>query len=125
TVTSRAFQNDQFGPFCDAITRFARMDLVLPMNTGAEAVETAIKAVRKWGHEVKGVPEGRQHVIACEGNFHGRTVTIVSFSDDPQYRDGFGPFTPGFSLVPYGDAAALEAAITPDTVAFLVEPIQG
>jgi ornithine--oxo-acid transaminase len=101
------------------------MDLVLPMNTGAEAVETAIKAARKWGRYVKGVPEGRQHILACEGNFHGRTVTIVSFSDDAQYRDGFGPFTPGFSLVPYGDVAALEAAITPDTVAFLVEPIQG
>jgi ornithine--oxo-acid transaminase len=95
------------------------------MNTGAEGVETALKAARKWGHTVKGVPEGRAEVVCCLGNFHGRTITIVSFSDDAQYRDGFGPFTPGFKLVPYGDLAALEAAIGPDTVGFLVEPIQG
>jgi ornithine--oxo-acid transaminase len=125
TLTSRAFQNDQFGPFCEEITRFCGMDLVLPMNTGAEAVETAIKTARKWGEEVKGVPAGRGEIVACEGNFHGRTITIVSFSDDAQYRAGFGPFTPGFRLIPYGDAAALERAITPDTVGFLFEPIQG
>ena len=125
TLTSRAFQNDQFGPFCDEITKFAGMDLVLPMNTGAEAVETAIKTARKWGQEVKGVAAGRQEIICCTGNFHGRTVTIISFSDDDQYRDGFGPFTPGFRLVPYGDVAAFERAVTPDTVGFLVEPIQG
>jgi ornithine--oxo-acid transaminase len=124
-LTSRAFQNDQFGPFCEEITAFAGQDLVLPMNTGAEAVETAIKAVRKWGYQVKGVPEGRAEIVCCLGNFHGRTVTIVSFSDDAQYREGFGPFTPGFRLVEYGDLAALERAITPHTVAFLVEPIQG
>ena len=125
SLTSRAFHNDQFGPFCEAITRFCGMDLVLPMNTGAEAVETAIKAARKWGYQVKGVPDGTAEIIVCEGNFHGRTVTIVSFSDDVQYREGFGPFTPGFKMVPYGDAAALEAAIGPNTVGFLVEPIQG
>jgi ornithine--oxo-acid transaminase len=101
------------------------MDLVLPMNTGAEAVETAIKTARKWGYTVKGVPADRARIVVCEGNFHGRTVTIVSFSDDPQYRAGFGPFTPGFDLVPFGDAAALERAITPETVAVMVEPIQG
>jgi ornithine--oxo-acid transaminase len=125
SLTSRAFQNDQFGPFCEEITALCRQDLVLPMNTGAEGVETALKAVRKWGYQVKGVPEDRAEVICCLGNFHGRTITIVSFSDDPQYRLGFGPFTPGFTLVPYGDLAALEQAITPNTVGFLVEPIQG
>jgi ornithine--oxo-acid transaminase len=125
TLTSRAFQNDQFGPFCQEITAACGQDLVLPMNTGAEGVETAIKTARKWGYKVKGVAEDKAEIICCLGNFHGRTVTIVSFSDDPQYRDGFGPFTPGFPLVPYGDLKALEAAITPNTVAFLVEPIQG
>jgi ornithine--oxo-acid transaminase len=124
-LTSRAFHNDQLGPFCEELAAFAGQDLVLPMNTGAEAVETALKAARKWGYQVKGVPEGRAEILTCEGNFHGRTISIVSFSDDAQYREGFGPFTPGFRLVPYGDLAALERAITPDTVAFLVEPIQG
>lgn len=124
-LTSRAFHHDQFGPFCEEITRFAGQDLVLPMNTGAEAVETAIKTARKWGYQVKGVAPDRAEIVCCAGNFHGRTVTIVSFSDDAQYRDGFGPFTPGFRLVRYGDLAALEQAITPDTVGFLVEPIQG
>ena len=125
TLTSRAFQNDQFGPFCKEVTEFCGQDLVLPMNTGAEAVETAIKTARKWGYQVKGVPADRAEIVVCEGNFHGRTVTIVSFSDDAQYRAGFGPFTPGFTVIPYGDAAALERAITPHTVGFLFEPIQG
>ncbi len=125
SLTSRAFQNDQFGPFCQEITALCGQDLVLPMNTGAEGVETAIKTARKWGYQVKGVPDGKAEIICCLGNFHGRTVTIVSFSDDAQYRDGFGPFTPGFPLVPYGDLNALEAAIGPNTVGFLVEPIQG
>ncbi len=125
TLTSRAFHNDQFGPFCEDITALTGQDLVLPMNTGAEAVETALKAARKWGYKVKGVPEGQAEILVCEGNFHGRTISIVSFSDDAQYRDGFGPFTPGFKLVPYGDLAALERAIGPNTVGFLVEPIQG
>jgi len=124
-LTSRAFHNDQFGPFCEEITGLTGQDLVLPMNTGAEGVETALKAARKWGYKVKGVPDGQAEIIVCAGNFHGRTITIVSFSDDAQYRDGFGPFTPGFRLVPYGDLAALEQAITPNTVGFLVEPIQG
>jgi ornithine--oxo-acid transaminase len=125
TLTSRAFHNDQFGPFCEEITELTGQELVLPMNTGAEAVETALKTARKWGYKVKGVAEGQAEIVVCEGNFHGRTISIVSFSDDPQYRDGFGPFTPGFKLVPYGDLAALERAIGPNTVGFLVEPIQG
>jgi ornithine--oxo-acid transaminase len=125
TLTSRAFHNDQFGPFCEAITELTGLDLVLPMNTGAEAVETALKTARKWGYKIKGVPADQAEIICCEGNFHGRTISIVSFSDDAQYRDGFGPFTPGFKLVPYGDLAALERAIGPNTVGFLVEPIQG
>lgn len=125
TLTSRAFHNDQFGPFCEEITELTGQELVLPMNTGAEAVETALKTARKWGYKVKGVPEGKAEIVACLGNFHGRTITIVGFSDDAQYRDGFGPFTPGFKLVPYGDIAALEQAIGPNTVGFLVEPIQG
>jgi len=124
-LTSRAFHNDQFGPFCEEITALCRQDLVLPMNTGAEGVETALKTARKWGYKVKGVPAEQAEIIVCAGNFHGRTISIVSFSDDAQYRDGFGPFTPGFKLVPYGDLAALEAAIGPNTVGFLVEPIQG
>ncbi|MBI5709790.1 MAG: ornithine--oxo-acid transaminase [Candidatus Eisenbacteria bacterium] len=124
-LTSRAFQNDQFGPFCEEITQLAGQDQVLPMNSGAEGVETALKTARKWGYQVKGVAADRAEIIVCAGNFHGRTITIVSFSDDPQFREGFGPFTPGFRLVPYGDAAALEAAIGPNTVGFLVEPIQG
>ncbi len=125
SLTSRAFQNDQFGPFCEDVTKLAGQDLVLPMNTGAEAVETALKTARKWGYRVKGVPANEAEIIVCEGNFHGRTISIVSFSDDPQYRDGFGPFTPGFKVVPYGDLEALACAITPNTVGFLVEPIQG
>jgi len=125
TLTSRAFQNDQFGPFCQEITALCGMDRVLPMNSGAEAVETAVKTARKWGRVVKGVAADRAEIVCCTNNFHGRTITVISFSDDPQYREGFGPFTPGFKLVEYGDAGALEAAITPNTVAFLVEPIQG
>jgi ornithine--oxo-acid transaminase len=125
TLTSRAFQNDQFGPFCKEITEFCGQEMVLPMNTGAEAVETAIKTARKWGYKVKGVADGRAQIICCVGNFHGRTTTIISFSDDDQTRDGFGPFTPGFPLVKYGCLEALEAAITENTVGFLFEPIQG
>ncbi len=125
TLTSRAFQNDQFGPFCKEITEFCGMDMVLPMNTGAEAVETAIKTARKWGYKVKGVADNKAQILCCTGNFHGRTTTIISFSDEPQTKDGFGPFTPGFPLVKYGCPASLEAAITENTVAFLFEPIQG
>jgi ornithine--oxo-acid transaminase len=124
-LTSRAFHNDRFGGFCERITSICGMDLALPMNSGAEGVETAIKTARKWGYMVKGVEEDRAEVVCCLGNFHGRTITIVSFSDDPQTRGGFGPHTPGFRLVPYGDADVLADAITPNTVAFLVEPIQG
>ena len=125
TLTSRAFQNDQFGPFCQEITELCGQDLVLPMNTGAEAVETALKTARKWGYKVKGVAEDKAEIICMTGNFHGRTISIVSFSDDEQFRDGFGPFTPGFPLVEYGNAAALEQAINPNTVGVLIEPIQG
>ena len=125
TLTSRAFHNDQMGPFLRELCEATGFERALPMNTGAEAVETAIKMVRKWGYKVKGVPDGKAEIIVCENNFHGRTTTIVGFSSEPQYRDGFGPFTPGFKEIPYGDAAALEAAITPNTVGFLVEPLQG
>ncbi|MEU8994755.1 ornithine--oxo-acid transaminase [Streptomyces caniferus] len=125
TLTSRAFHNDRLGPFCRDLAELAGMDLVLPMNTGAEAVETAIKVARKWGYERKGVAPDRATVIVADGNFHGRTTTIVSFSSDPVARDGFGPFTPGFRTVPYGDSAALEAAVDENTVAVLLEPIQG
>ncbi len=125
TLTSRAFHNDRLGPFCRDLAALAGMDRVLPMNTGAEAVETAIKVARRWGYEVKGVPDGQATIIVAEGNFHGRTTTIVSFSTDPVARHGFGPFMPGFTLVPYGDVAALQAAITPQTVAVLLEPVQG
>jgi ornithine--oxo-acid transaminase len=125
TLTSRAFRNDQFAPFCEELCKLTRSHKVLPMNTGAEAVETAIKVSRKWGYEVKGVPEGRAEVIVFASNFHGRTVTIVSFSTDPTARNGFGPFTPGFKIVPFGDIVALEKAFTPNTVAVLMEPIQG
>ncbi len=125
TLTSRAFRNDQLGPFYEEICALTRSHKVLPMNSGAEAVESAVKTVRKWGYTVKGVPEDRAEIIVCAGNFHGRTLGIVGFSTDPSARRGFGPFAPGFKVVPYGDAAALEAAITPHTVAFLVEPIQG
>jgi len=125
TLTSRAFHNDQMGPWLKLLCEITGYPKALPMNTGAEAVETAIKAARKWGQYVKGVPEGKQEIVVCEHNFHGRTTTIVGFSSDRQTRDGFGPFTPGFPRIPYGDVKALEAAITPNTVGFLVEPIQG
>jgi ornithine--oxo-acid transaminase len=125
TLTSRAFHNDQMGPFLRDLAELCGMDLALPMNSGAEGVETALKTARKWGSEVKGVAPDRAKIIVCEGNFHGRTITIVSFSTDPASRRSFGPLTPGFEVVPFGDARALEAAIDDDTVAFLVEPIQG
>ncbi len=125
TLTSRAFHNDQMGSFLRQLAEATGFARALPMNTGAEAVETAIKAARKWGYTVKGVPPGRAEIIVCENNFHGRTTTIVGFSSDEQYRAGFGPFAPGFRLIPHGDVAALETAINEDTVAFLVEPIQG
>ncbi|ABL79445.1 MULTISPECIES: ornithine--oxo-acid transaminase [unclassified Nocardioides] len=125
TMTSRAFHNDRMGPFCAALADLTGMDAVLPMNTGAEAVETAIKTARRWGNRVKGVRDGRQRIVVAESNFHGRTTTIVGFSSDDEARDGFGPFTPGFDVVPYGDTGALRAAVGPDTVAVLLEPIQG
>lgn len=125
TLTSRAFRNDQLGLFYQDICRLTRSHKVLPMNSGAEAVETVIKTVRKWGYKVKGVPENQAEIIVCANNFHGRTITIISFSTDESHRTGFGPFTPGFRVIPFGDAEALEAAITPNTVAFLAEPIQG
>jgi len=124
-VPSRAYYSDRLGPFLAELTRLAGLDAALPMNTGAEAVETAIKAARRWGYRVKGVPRDRAEIIVADGNFHGRTTTIISFSSEPEYQDGFGPFTPGFRSVPFGDLAALERAITPETVAVLVEPIQG
>ena len=125
TLTSRAFHNDQMGPFLAKFTKLAGYDKALPMNTGAEGVETAIKAARRWGYKTKKVPDGKAEVIVCENNFHGRTTTIIGFSTDPSSNSGFGPFSPGFKIIPYGDAKALESAITPNTVAFLVEPIQG
>jgi len=125
TLTSRAFHHDQFGPFCAELGDLAGMDMVLPMNTGAEAVETAIKVARKVGYDVKGVPDGQATIIVAAGNFHGRTTTLISFSTDPLARDGFGPYTPGFRVVPYGEAAAIEAAAGDTTVAVLIEPIQG
>ena len=125
TLTSRAFRNSQLGPFLKELCELTGYEMALPMNTGAEAVETAIKAARKWGYQVKTVAHDQAEIIVCQGNFHGRTTTIVGFSSEPQYREDFGPFTPGFVDVPYGDLQALEAAITPNTVAFLVEPIQG
>jgi ornithine--oxo-acid transaminase len=125
TLTSRAFRNDQLPLLYKDLHDLAGFDQALPMNSGAEAVETAVKAARKWGYKVKGIPEGQAEIIACSNNFHGRTITIVSFSTDAQYRDGFGPFTPGFTIVPYGDTKAVIDAITPNTCAFLVEPIQG
>ena len=124
TLTSRAFRNDQLPLFCQELAELCRMDMVLPMNTGAEAVETAIKAARRWGYTVKGIPADRAEIIVCQNNFHGRTTTITGFSSEPAYKEGFGPFTPGFKTIPFGDAAALEAAITPNTCAFLFEPIQ-
>lgn len=125
TLTSRAFYNDQLGPFLKELCELTGYDMALPMNSGAEAVETAIKAARKWGYKVKGVPDNQAEIIVCSGNFAGRTTTIIGFSSEAQYKEDFGPFTPGFVTVPYGDADALEAAITPNTVAFMVEPIQG
>jgi len=125
TLTSRAFRNDQLPLLYKQLHDLTGMDMALLMNSGAEAVETAVKAARKWGYTVKGIPKDRAEIIVCANNFHGRTTTIVSFSTDEQYRDGFGPFTPGFTVIPFGDAAALERAITPTTCAFLVEPIQG
>ncbi len=125
TLTSRAFHNDQLAPFYEEIAALTGAHKVLPMNSGAEAVESAIKAVRKWGYEVKGVPDGLAEIIVCADNFHGRTLGIIGFSTDPVARDHFGPFAPGFRIIPFGDARALEAAIGPNTVAFLAEPIQG
>lgn len=125
TLTSRAFYNDQMGPWLELITKICKRPRALPMNTGAEAVETALKLARKWGYQTKKVPENLAEIIVCDGNFHGRTISIVSFSTDDQYKKDFGPLTPGFKVVPYGDAAALKKAITPNTVGFLVEPIQG
>jgi ornithine--oxo-acid transaminase len=125
TLVSRAFDHDQFGPFCAELAALAGMDMVLPMNTGAEAVETGIKTARKWGYEVKGVPAGQAVIVTFEGNFHGRTTTIVSFSTDPDARASYGPYTPGFRVVPYGDQAALAAAMDERVVGVLIEPIQG
>ncbi|MGY3696863.1 ornithine--oxo-acid transaminase [Bradyrhizobium sp. USDA 3240] len=125
TLTSRAFHNDQLAPFYEELAELTGSHKVLPMNSGAEAVESAIKSVRKWGYEVKGVPDGEAEIIVCADNFHGRTLAIVGFSTDPDTRAHFGPFAPGFKIIPFGDAKALEDAITPNAVAFLVEPIQG
>lgn len=125
TLTSRAFHHDQLGPFCAELAELTGTEMVLPMNSGAEAVESAVKVARKWAYEVKGVPENRAQIITAGGNFHGRTLTIVSFSDDPTAREHYGPYTPGFVSVKYGDLAALQDAITPDTAAVLLEPIQG
>jgi ornithine--oxo-acid transaminase len=125
TLTSRAFHNDQMGPFLKMLCEVTGYEKALPMNTGAEAVETTIKAVRRWGYRVKGIPREQAEIIVCHNNFHGRTTTIVSFSDDPGSRDDFGPPTPGFTIIPYGDVEALGAAITPNTAAFLFEPLQG
>ena len=125
TLTSRAFRNDQMGPFLEQLCGLTGYEMALPMNTGAEAVETALKAARKWGYKVKGVPANQAEIIVCRNNFHGRTTTIVGFSSEAQYKEDFGPFTPGFVEVPFGDAGALEAAITPNTVGFMFEPVQG
>jgi len=125
TLTSRAFHNELFGPFCERLCRLSGMEMALLMNSGAEAVETAIKAARKWGYKVKRVARDQAEIIVCRDNFHGRTTTIVGFSSEEQYREDFGPFTPGFKMIPYDNLEALEKAITPHTVAFLVEPIQG
>jgi ornithine--oxo-acid transaminase len=125
TLTSRAFRNDQLGIFYQELCDLTNSHKVLPMNSGAEAVETVIKVVRKWGYQVKGVPENQAEIIVCDNNFHGRTITIVGFSTDKNSKAGFGPFTPGFKIIPFGDATALEEAITPNTVGFMVEPIQG
>lgn len=125
TLTSRAFHNDQLAPWYEMICKISGKEMALPMNTGAEAVETAIKAARRWAYDVKGVEENKAEIIACEGNFHGRTMTAVSLSSDPEYRRGFGPMLPGINIVPFGDLEALKTAITPNTAAFLIEPIQG
>ncbi|MFC1782761.1 ornithine--oxo-acid transaminase [Planctomycetota bacterium] len=125
TLVSRAFRNDQLGPLYKELCELTNSHMVLPMNSGAEAVESCIKAVRKWGYKVKGVPEGKAEIIVCENNFHGRTIAIVGFSTEEQYRDGYAPFTGGFKIIPFGDANAFKEAITPNTVAILVEPIQG
>ncbi len=125
TLTSRAFHNDQMGPFLKDLCEISGYERALPMNSGAEAVETAIKAVRRWGYCYKEIPDDKAEIIVCDNNFHGRTTTIISFSTEPSYRAGFGPLTPGFVVIPYGDVAALEAAITPNTAAFMVEPLQG
>jgi ornithine--oxo-acid transaminase len=124
-VPSRAYYNDRLGPFLAEICKRVGLDAALPMNTGAEAVETAIKAARRWGYHVKGIAHDRAEIIVADGNFHGRTTTIIGFSSEPDYKDGFGPFAPGFRSVPYGDLAAIERAITPNTAAILIEPIQG
>src|SRR5882724_8754895 len=124
-VPSRAYYNDRLGPFLAELCRLSGLDAALPMNTGAEAVETAIKAARRWGYRVKGIPRDRAEIIVADGNFHGRTTTVISFSSEAEYRDGFGPFTPGFRAVPFGNLAAIERAITPHTAAVLIEPIQG
>ncbi|UOF90255.1 ornithine--oxo-acid transaminase [Fodinisporobacter ferrooxydans] len=125
TLTSRAFHNDKLGVFYEKLSTLTGKRMILPMNTGAEAVETILKAVRRWAYDVKKVPENQAEIIVCEGNFHGRTVTITSFSSEAEYKRGFGPFTPGFKIIPYGDIDALKQAITANTAAFLVEPIQG
>ncbi len=125
TLTSRAFRNDQLGPFYKEVCELTNSHMVLPMNSGAEAVETVIKAVRKWAYTAKGIPRDQAEIIVCENNFHGRTIAIIGFSSEAAYREGFGPFAPGFTIIPFGDADALEEAITPNTAAFLVEPIQG
>ncbi|TLS37871.1 ornithine--oxo-acid transaminase [Pseudalkalibacillus caeni] len=125
TLTSRAFHNDQLGPWYEKVSNITNKDMVLPMNTGAEAVETAVKAIRRWAYEVKGVEENKAEIIACEGNFHGRTMTAVSLSSEEEYQRGFGPMLPGIKLIPYGDVDALKEAITPNTAGFLFEPIQG
>ncbi|SMQ83909.1 ornithine--oxo-acid transaminase [Bacillus sp. OV166] len=125
TLTSRAFHNDQLGPWYEKVCQLTNKEMVLPMNTGAEAVETAVKTARRWSYDVKGVAENQAEIIACIGNFHGRTMTAVSLSSDDEYKRGFGPMLPGIKLIPYGDLEALKAAITPNTAAFLIEPIQG
>jgi ornithine--oxo-acid transaminase len=125
TLTSRAFRNDQLGPFYKELCALTNFDMALPMNSGAEAVETMIKAVRKWGYSVKGIPHNKAEIVVCENNFHGRTIALVGFSSDESFRYEFGPFAPGFKTIPFGDSEALNKAITPNTVGFLVEPIQG
>ncbi len=124
-LTSRAFHTDQLAPFIEKACNLSGFEMAIPMNTGAEAVETAVKCVRRWGYQVKKVPENQAEIIVADNNFHGRTTTVISFSTDAEYQKDFGPFTPGFKSIPFGDSSALEKAITPNTVAFLVEPIQG